>query len=833
MFGVCVDFPHEPRGVIMSLDDFLKKYYKQLHFNSMPSDVRERFDGFVKKDSLTDTMQLWRDKYMHLDKNTGKYVENAIPDVMKDADLPEDVARELFVACQNALVGMNGSLASFKDKNPLAAAFVNEYFGDGNLFNISPASSDCEDGITEIINLIKTNSDVKLYLEDIKDPDDGKTKLFETPGKLDEFISKCDRKEYNTKGGVQAKVKKLAKALKYALFHNEISDELYSQIYPISSKINYVFADSAFSMDPASVDSNKLQEFRNNISHKTGILQVLYKSQKIRDEFAKHDDGTVTSVIDKAENEIDYQKKDSANYVAPKKEDELRPWQQVEKWGADTYNDVFKKYEELRGAPLFFFTESEDVFKAIDKEKIKPVDGLSAVLDKASAIQGRLANTPRSKEYFDWFVETMNDVKKDIPKAVEGAWKDGKQMQCVINQIILKASDPQNKDPHAMEKAMTAMEIMNAMKYGKTTSKIMDAMKSTEFNMFSDSGLSWNKNEGIQFVTKALDKSIKAAFLGIGYGVTITRNQIMLSKGRTKFKDKNNQDGPLSDAFNEQENIVQSEGKVQKKNLKNVISQVRHNKRDIKQDLNDLANEGIDRHTIKGKEQDVKNYKTSLDAQQNNEDTFQQNMSVLREKMNLEKAIAGLTQEVNSTAPDSLQARINQAEAKFRDPNQYTDMPTLVREEKEKELYNEWQQLKQELADKNQELANKNAELTGNAANYTAAKSYIDANRGAHVGYRHTEKDYNSLKEKTEKFRSATADLKEQNKVLKDRNAALKNWDEDHYNKVLRLENFWNMLQSGDTKSYGISAKHAQKKFTNEKRDILLQQMMAQHSLAA
>lgn len=810
----------------MSLDDFLKKYYKQLHFNSMPSDVRERFDGFVKKDSLTDTMRLWRDKYMHLDN--GVYVENNMPDTTRTSDLPDDVARELFVACQNALVGMNGSLASFKDKNPLAAAFVNEYFGDGNLFNISPAKPDCDKGIKEIVALIKSNTSIKQWILAQKSDD---KKIFDNENALNEFLKKCDNEDYNKKGNVQSKVRKVAEAFQSATWQGVGGTPL----EPIASLqyLEDVIASDAFSMNPASVDSNKLQEFRNNISHKTGILQVLYKSQKIRDEFAKHDDGTVTSVIDKAENEIDYQKKDSANYIAPKKEDELRPWQQIEKWGADTYNDVFKKYEELRGAPLFFFTESEDVFKAIDKEKIKPSDGLSAVLDKASAIQGRLANTPRSKEYFDWFVETMNDIKKDIPKAIEGAWKDGKQMQCVVEQIILKASDPKNKDPHAMEKAMTAMEIMNAMKYGMLTGRLVEALKQTDFSLFSDDKLSWNKNEGIQFVTKALDKSIKAAFLGIGYGVTIIRNQIMLSKGRTKFKDKNNQDGPLSDAFNEQENIVQSEGKVQKKNLKNVISQIRQNKKDIKQDLNDLASEGIDRHTIRGKEQDVKNYKTSLDAQQNNEDVFQQNMGVLRDKMKLEKKIANLTKEVTSAAPDSLQNKINQAEAKFRDPSQYTDMPTLVREEKEKELYNDWQRLKQELDRKNQELAEKNAELTGNVANYTAAKAYIDANRGQHVGYRHTEKDYTSLKDKTEKFRSATADLKEQNKVLRDRNAALKNWDQDHYNKVLRLENFWNMLQNGDNKSYGISAKRAQKKFTNNQKDVLLQQMMAQHSLAA
>ena len=811
----------------MSLEDFLKKYYKQLHFNYMPNDVRARFDGFIKKDSLTDTMQLWRDKYMHTDSN-GKYVENEIPDVTKEKELPDDVARELFVVCQNALVGMNGALNSFKDKDPLSVAFVNEYFGEGNLFNISPAKPNCDKGIKEIIALIKSNASVKQWI--LAQKSDNK-KIFDNENALNNFLKKCDTEDYNKKGDVQSKIRKVAEAFQAATWQGVRETPL----EPIGDLqyLEDVIANDAFSMDTASVDPNKLKDFRKNISYKTGILQTLYRSKNIRDQFAQHDAGAITGIINKAENEIDYQKKDSANYVAPKIEDTLTPWQQIEKWTSDTYNDVFKKYEELRGAPMFFFTESEDIFKAIDKEGIKPSDGLNAILEKTSSIQNRLVNTPRSKEYFDWFVETINNVKKDIPKSIEGAWKDGKQMQCVIEQIILKAADPQNKDPHAMTKAMTTMEIMNAMKYGKATSKILDAMKSTEFSIFSDSNLSWNKNEGIQFVTKALDKSIKAAFLGIGYGVTFIRNKIMLSKARTNFKDKDNQKGPLNEAFNEQEDILQSENKLQKSNLKNEISQIRQNKKDIKQDLNNLANDGIDGRTIKAKEQDVKNYETSLNAQKNDEEKFQKNVDVLRKKWALEKEIADLQKEVTDAGPDSLLYKTQEGEAKFKDPNQYTDMPTLVKEEHEKELYNEWQKLKKELDNKNQQLTNKTTELTNIIGKYTAAKSYINANRGQHAKYRRTEKEYNSLKDKTEKFRSATAELKEQNKILKDRNTALKNWDQDHYNKVLRLEKFWNMLQKGDTTSFGISAKRAQKKFTDKKKDKMLQEMMAQNSLAA
>lgn len=805
----------------MSLDDFLKTYYKQTHFNAMPSDVRKRFDGFIKNDSLTDTMRIWRDKYMHLDN--GKYVENELPDVTKEKDFPEDIARELFVVCQNALVGMNGKLSSFKDKDPLSAAFVNEYFGDGNLFNISPAKPDCDRGIKEIIALIKSNASIKKWLYT---PNENGKKVFDNENTVNEFLKKCDNEDYNKKGNVQAKVREVADAFQLATWHGVGGTPL----EPIGDLqyLDYVVAGDAFSMDPASVDTNKLQDFRKNIAHKTGILQTLYRSKNIRDQFAQHDNGTITNIISKAEDEIDYQKKDSANYVAPKLEDALTPLQQLQKWCGDTYSDVFKKYEELRGAPLFFFTESEDIFKAIDKEKIKPSDGLNAVLDKASAIQGRLANSPKAKLYFDWFVETINAVKNDIPKSVAGAWKDGKQMRNVIDKIILRAADPKNDDPHAMQKAMVAMEIMNAMKYGVLTSKIMDAMKQTDFSIFSDKDLSWNKNDGIKFVTAALDKSIKAAFLGIGYGVTFVRNKIMLSKSRTNFKNKHNQEGTLGNAFQEQEDILKSQDKIQKKNLRNEISNLRQEKKDIKQELTDLATDGIDRHTIKSKETDVKNYKTTLGTLQGGKDSFDNNVNIWNKKVKLEKDLKTFQQEAKN-----LELKVQEAEKKFKNSANYKDMPTLVKEEKEKELYNAWQNLKNELEEKRDQITATNNELTSKKGDFDAAQIYIKTHRNDNITYKQTEKDYNSLKEKTEKFRTATENLKEKNTILREKNTAMKNWGEEHFNKVVYLEKFWNALQNGDTKSYGISAKAAQKDFTANRRDILLQNIFNQHDLAA
>ena len=187
--------------------------------------------------------------------------------------------------------------------------------------------------------------------------------------------------------------------------------------------------------------------------------------------------------------------------------------------------------------------------KAIDKEKIKPSDGLEGLLGKVQAVKDRI-NNKKVAEHFDWFVETMNAVKDDIPKAIEGAWKDPAQLKCVLQKIILKATDPRNSDKEAMDKAKTAMEIMTVMKYGTLTSNLVNAINNSEFSLFSDGSLSWNKNEAIKFITSAFDQGIKLTLKGFGYGISAVRNKFMLRKLEyTKDDNDKGKTGRLSAAY--------------------------------------------------------------------------------------------------------------------------------------------------------------------------------------------------------------------------------------------------------------------------------------------
>lgn len=844
------------RGKVM--DKFLKKYYKQLHFNSMPAPVRAKFMEWLGNDTLTDDMKNWVRDYMH-DTPNGK-VQNDLPDTATNSnDLSDNDAKTLFIAFQNAFAGMDAAKNTFKDKDPQSAAFVNEYFGAGKLFKVSPAKPDCETGIAEIINLIKTNSQVKRIV--LAGERDGK-KLFDDEGKLDEFIKKCEQKKFNSDASVQKKVQQVASVLENAAWSYS-GTAVGQAIEDIHESLNKVMAPDAFAMDPASIDPNDLQRFRDvYVKNPNGLLQTLYFNKTIRNRFANYDNGQITGPIEKAEKEVNYQDPNSENYVGQKMSDELTPLQQLEKWASDTYADTLKKYEELRGGTLFFSKTSKNIFAAIDKVKVKPVDGLDGLLKKKSDIEGKLGD-PVSRQHFKWFTETMEPIAKSMPKAVAGAWKNSSQMKAVITQIILKATNPANDDPHAMEKAKTAMEIMTAMKYGMMTSKVMDAMKQTDFTVFSDGKLSWNKNEGIKFVTSAFDKSVKAAFLGVGYGITIVKNKIMMSG--MEFNNKNNQNGTLASYFNaERQRLTNKEALDRQLTAdKNNAAQA-----DITRYNNDLRNldrrHNINDATIARKEQQVANQKTRLDTYKQNMETYQQRMqryqnahneytqkkAIVDEYNNLRTDIANLTNEQTNKRNGIIAKR-----GEILNPNTYIDpltglaMGNEEKKEKETQLTNELKQLQTEYKDITDTLNDKVTKQ--NNPNYypnTVQPAQARMNALAHQNsiYENAENDYNNtqtranalqqrydaLSSKTQQFRHANEEITELTTAINNRNTALANWPQNNVNKIVELENYWNWLQSGDNKTWGLSLKRAQKSFDKNKQQML-QNYISQYGLTA
>lgn len=833
-----------------TMDKFLKKYYKQLHFNAMPDGVRARFLDWVKNGTLTDEMKLWVRDYM-IQNPDGTYAFKELPNPTNTDHLSEADARRLFIAFQNAFAGMAADNAKFKDSNPQAYEFVEKYFGENKLFFISPANDKCEAGIKKIIELIKSNRQVKRIILTSKG-DDGKP-IFEKEDDLNDFISKCEKGDYNTNAALQKKVQTVAASMEKVTWSYMSSSPAGVAIENIHESLTDVLDKDAFAMDPNRIPTGKLNQFLGEIDEKagkTGLLQILYYNKNIRDKFAEYDNGVITKPLNSAENSVNYQDNTKGNYVPKKSKDTKTPLQRLEDWAIDTYEDYFAKYDELRGGTLFYTQEAKEIFKAIDKNKIKPADGLKTLLDKAKDVEGKI-NNPEIRDHFKWFVETMTQIAKDKPKAVEGAWSNANQMKAVITEIILKATDPKNNDPHAMEKAVTAMEIMNAMKYGMMTSKIMDAMKQTEFSIFSDGKLSWNKNEGIQFVTRAFDKSIKAAFLAVGYAVTIVGNKINLS-GMQITNDNNSE---LAKRFQEASDDLANASASEKRMLRSTIDKAKQTRGQQQSILDNLKSKNFDinkareqkedmdtrfleplKKDMEQAEKDKEKFQKQIDEQQATLDRLQpakdeydkmqriingDNLKDLeKQKDDENKALQGQIDELNKMlsepikGPDGKPIK-DRKQKKLRDTAIQQQIVALTLEitknKQEKQKAQNEQQGKVDeankyLDDKNLKELNEEYKKAQKARD-KAQDNLDDANDRFERARSEYEQikcsvNYTKLSDKITQFDDATKRIKEMNDTINKEQNALDNWDKEHVNKVRELQEFWNQLQGGENTAW-------------------------------
>jgi len=861
-----------------TMEKFLANYYKQLHFNAMPPEVRARFDEWVKKGTLTDEMKLWVRDYM-----TPDHKNKALPDPADINNLDKDEAKKLYIAFQQAFAAMAADKDKFQDSNPQAYNFVDEHFGDsGKPFQISPAKETCKKGIKDIIGLIQMDPVVAQIVLGATDSDN--KKLFTDQQALGKFIKDCEAEKFNTNPAVRTKIKIVANRLYDFLYdftvQGDDSRKVRDEIEKIQESLDAVRAPNAFELEPKDISDDKLKDFLEIYAKPDGgLLQTLYYNKKIRNQFAKYDrEGKIIKHVQAAEGDVNYQDSNQAKYVDPKYKDYKTPFQQLKDWATDTYKDCFKKYEELRGAPLFVMEESKEIFKAIDKEKIKPSDGLKTLLDKAANVEKNITNE-EVRQHFKWFVETLKPIAQKMPNAVEGAWKNSTQMKAIIEQIILKATDPKNDDTHAMEKAQTAMEIMNAMKYGLLTSNIMDAMKQTEFSIFSDGKLSWNDNEAIQFLTRAFDKSIKAAFLGIGYAVTIVKNKISLSN--SKFTDRNNrnnselakrfrkaqqnlangkqtlqkeltaeknnrtqkeaeQNAALAELKNitgkTEQDAILNEAKNRKENLENTRKGFENDRDKAQKNINDIQSK-IEplKKTMAENEDGYNKYEelqriindediNELSKQtQQNEATIQGQIATLRKL--LKKAALEPDPAIRQSRYDALNKQIVRLRLDIK-KNQQTLRAAQVKHNLQKtqaqtdignftQAHTDYTTAQNTLTTKEQELITKNNNLA-------AAKQNIEKINNAN-------KD---LFDNVTKFDNAAASIKEINKTIDEKQNALDNWDQQHINNILKLKDFWNRLQKGENTAWFGRTSSAQEKFDLQKQ-ILFGEFLQEQSLAA
>ena len=793
----------------VKMNEFLLQYYKQLRFNSMPAEVRAQFDVYLKADDFRGHMKDWKKELMTNGAN------NPMPDPTEAGgawELSDDEWEKLFRAFQDAFRAMDADKKSFKD-NKDANDFLDEYFGDLRLFSNGVASNDAEQ---EIQGNFKTFLESNRQVLEVAFKQWG---LTDGDFSYSDLMSGIRDKKYNTSPKFQQKIKDVAQYVAYYMrqpdFVNSLGPNAQVNL-PNFEKVEKGFDDDQ-------IDPLKLDYFKRN--HRD-LLDTLNKKSKVYSVFKTYDNGKISKPLDEATEKVDYGNKESDDYVPPKRDDELTPWQQLSKNIGDTWSDYMDKYTKFRGDRLYMSDSAKAIVKALDDKKVKmePTDGLGKLVENADAIKANLLyKSPTATKHFEWMAKTLKELQSTMPKTFNGALQNGRQMRALVSELIMTAV----RDGK-MDEAKSAMEVLSVIKYGYTTSKIMDALGKENLTVFS------SLNIIPDIVKKAMDKSIKAALMGIGYGITIVGNAYNLHG--SKF---NQATGRMKQAHDDfvQKNDDEKNKKIDERNIENPLAQQK-----IQAEQNVMAQTGITDATYAQHEQAYKTAESDAKQKLTAMNDADKRLKDANKKL---ESYDDLTQQINSAnqALPQIQQDLQQLQNALNNPNTYNGMPPQAANALAVDIQRQITDLTQQQRDIQQTLPQLqqsqqqlllNPDIQSALANRPTYQADFNT---AQASYNAAQQLADQLGDPVHKFKNAKDRVDELNSQIDKRNSEIDNWDDKHKDKFQELMAYWDFLETGRNTHtgnlYSWSLGSAKKKQKNFNGSALFQQYLAAYGRVA
>lgn len=790
----------EPKGVTMadvSMKEFLQLFYMQDLIINMPEAQFAQYQVYLNandgKGDFRGNMKLWRDKGLVQKNSSGVWERNMkypgdqgtratrtqpridpSPIQMEDKDW-EKLFREL----QNAFRDMAANRDDFKD-NKQANEFLDEYFGDNKLFSMYKATPQTKLQIDKLQNLLDVQANTMHPLL---------SNIFETRQDYDKFVKDIKDSKYNDNPKTRDKLLRIINAISHEMNwgdgfnkHPAIKNELQNiKIDEIISGLN----DKNEIINP-----NKLDYFKRNYQN----ILIGAKSGKVYD-VVKTYSPSISSAVEYAKSKVDYNNTNSNDYIPPKRNDQLTDWQKIADWVGKRWSDHMDKYTKLRGGHVYFSPQAKSIVNALDGAKFKPNDGLGKLLENAGKVKESLKyKSPSATAHFEWMTKKLGELKNK--KMFKGALESASQMKALVAELAIMALEDGKSDSE--EAVKTAMEVLTVIKYGYTTSNVMDAIKKENLSIFSDKSLSWNKNEGMQFVTKAMDLSIKTAFVGVGYLINGAGHFIKM-RGK-KFNAKPGKQ-------NKYQKDLQGKTDAEKAELERQQRADSNQKRRINTKLNAYRRSGITEASL---DADITRYNTDLqnlyqnqqaslnyiiswlEDPANQHDSDYTNVQRFYEEVINKQPVTPIT--LSNTTPDpNLASSIN---------NILTDLPTI-------ETY---------------------------------------------------QTDLQNATDMRQKFQNGIDAVNMLKAQMRARKQKLDNWDKDHQDKFTKLMAHWDFLQSGSSRTgenilqqawralMPVSQEAKQKKYDSvqdrvnpitgttekmSKKDLLYHQWMKEHGMVA
>lgn len=493
------------------MKNFLYDYFALRNMQSMSDGVLNHLNGLIKKNEYpNDTVKSWKNKFLEpVDpaKPDGKKKikgKDKLPDINS---LTPDEFEELYRSFYAVFNSMSQNIDSYTGEGNLKTReFIENYFGKDKVFEPTPIQKKTKDEISQFVNLLLNNTDALTASGVERD----ELSILRSIQKDQSNIDKP-----KTRNLLFRLIRGISRDIQWGNIPENVANLFASVgLDDILNELN----------KPETITRVKLQLFKDNYIK---IFETLYSKDKIYAVFKENEgnDKTISRQIDTALSDTDYTGKiNDKNYIAPKYEEDLNLKQTINKALDNTYKNVLKKYLTLHRDNLFIKPEAKAIFGALDKEKIKPTDGINKILEKA----GDITNSLKGKEpfnaakHFEWMINILKSLKNNGKgKTLEAALRNQRQLRSIVEEIVIEALSGKEKK---VKEAKTAMEVLSVMQYGLFTSRTMDAINKTDMNIFSDKGLSWNKNDGIQFVTKAVDRTLKAGLQLGGYALTAAIN---------------------------------------------------------------------------------------------------------------------------------------------------------------------------------------------------------------------------------------------------------------------------------------------------------------------
>lgn len=538
----------------------LFNYLAHKHFDLMQPDVHDRFEEYDKNGSLTSNMKEWKTMF------EGKPLVGLTTSITD----PDDW-KKFYHALQQTFQEMDANkkhpYAYGSDYNGATKDFIEKYFGDNSkTFTASKATPDVDKLLKNLGAFLEAHkADLKPRFTT------NLSYVFNSDMSYEKFYDILKKGKFNDTSKYRDQIETVIQYITTFGPRPGYPMEPDDDKWP--SSLGYTMTGPGATVNLTDVtlqglhngaaapnpnldkdNPNTWYEIPDEALHITllqtdyaEIFDTILTDATVRKHFLAVAKEPVKSVLETAIAKTDYENKESDDYLPPMPFEKKNLRQRIEKWRNDTYENHLRRFTNpSRGTRLFFSEQSQNIMKGFDKAGIKPTDGLDGILSKKddAKLKSVIDKDPTTRKHFEWFIKMMTTIKELLPGKYESALRNGADLREVVMLLI---SMTKKED---FSKAMTALEILSVAKYGLSSSRTLNNLREAtkDMSILSDKNLSWNKNnEGIQFVTKAMDKTAGLAIRGLGLAATGIHN--FIQHRRTKIGNNISNHKNLNDAY--------------------------------------------------------------------------------------------------------------------------------------------------------------------------------------------------------------------------------------------------------------------------------------------